>query len=277
MYDTLYKPNFRSEILKKYVPFVLSFLLLAACEETNNSATAEPDTAADTESSEVDSESSEVDTTNSPSKEESGSSQPAEDSATTEDFQSIIPSNWDVDIPTDFPVSEGSYLTAITTTDNNVITINFYETPSKMAINDKTIEQDGTYIGQLTITKYDSKDLASEEIDQTVFDSGQAVDLGYGITGYQDAGAGSLFTSWNEGRWAIIARSLTEKAEESLATAKETVEFLETNMLPVPKDYGTLHVDAEQTGTMAKWQKENYLFAMTDFGEQTLPWMVKFK
>ena len=270
MYDTLYKPNLRSEILKKYVPFVLSFLLLAACEETNNSATAEPDTAADTKSSEVD-------TTNSPSKEESGSSQPAEDSAMTEDFQSVIPSNWDVDIPTDFPVSKGSYLTAITTTDSNAITLNFYETSSKMSVNDKAIKQDGTYIGQLTITKYDSKDLASEEIDQTVFDSGQAVDLGYGITGYQDAGAGSLFTSWNEGRWAIIARSLTEKAEESLATAKETVKFLETNMLPVPKDYGNLHVDAEQTGTMAKWQKENYLFAMTDFGEQTLPWMVKFK
>src|SRR5690606_22313549 len=178
---------------------------------------------------------------------------------------------------TDFPVTKGSYLTAITSTDNDVLTFNFYETPSKLAINDKTIEQEGTYIGQLTITEYNTKELASEEIDQTVFDSGQAVDLGYGITGYQDAGAGSLFTSWNEGRWAIIARSLTEKAEESLNTAKETVEFLETNMLPVPKDYGTLHVDAEQTGTMAKWQKENYLYTMTDFGEDTLRWIVKFK
>lgn len=270
MYDILYKPNLRSETLKKYVPFVLSIFLLAACDETNNSVTAKPNPEADTKTSEVD-------TTNSPSKEESGSSQPAEVSATTEDFQIIIPSNWDVKLPTDFPVSKGSYLTAITTTNNNVITFNFYETPTKIAINDKTIKQNGTYMGQLTITKYDSKELASEEIDQTVFNSGQAVDLGYGITGYQDAGAGSLFTSWNEGRWSIIARSLTEKAEESLATAKETFEFLETNMLPVPKDYGYLHIDAEQTGTMAKWQKENYLYAMTDFGEQTLPWMVKFK
>jgi len=256
--------------MKKYVPFVLSIFLLAACEETNKSTTADPDTAAD-------SKSSEIDTTNSPSKEEPGTSQPEEVSATTEDFQSIIPSEWDVEIPADFPVSKGSYLTAITTTDDDVLTFNFYETPSKLALNDKNIEQDGTYIGQLTITKYGSKELAGKEIDQTVFDSGQTVDLGYGITGYQDAGAGSLFTSWNEGRWAIIARSLTEKAEESLTTAKETVEFLETNMLPIPKDYGYLHVDAEQSGTMAKWQKENYLFAMTDFGEQTLPWMVKFK
>jgi len=270
MYDTLYKSNIRSENLKKYMPFVLSLFLLAACEETNNSATADPDSA-------TDSKSSEVDTTNTPNKEEADSNQPAEDTSTTEDFQSIIPNDWDIDMPTDFPVSEGSFLTAITKTDNDVITFNFYETSEKLAINDKAIEQDGTYIGQVTITKYDSKELAGEEIDQTVFDSGQAVDLGYGITGYQDAGAGSLFTSWNEGRWAMIARSLTEKAEESLALAKETVEFLETNMLPVPKDYGYLHVDAEQTGTMAKWQKEEYLFAMTDFGEQSLPWIVKFK
>ncbi|MEK4386280.1 hypothetical protein MKZ25_10780 [Solibacillus sp. FSL W7-1464] len=257
--------------MKKYVPFILSLFLLAACEETNNSATADPDTAED-------SKSSEAETTNSPSKEEPDSSQSEEEvSATTEDFQRMIPSNWNVEMPTDFPVTKGSYLTAITSTDNDVLTFNFYETPSKLAINDKTIEQEGTYIGQLTITEYNTKELASEEIDQTVFDSGQAVDLGYGITGYQDAGAGSLFTSWNEGRWAIIARSLTEKAEESLNTAKETVEFLETNMLPVPKDYGTLHVDAEQTGTMAKWQKENYLYTMTDFGEDTLRWIVKFK
>lgn len=270
MYDNLYKPNLRSENLKKYVPFVLSVLLLTACNETNNNTTADQDSGADTKSNEVE-------TTNSPNNEETVSNQPAGNTATAEDFQSIIPSNWDVNMPTDFPVSKDSYLTAITTTNNNVITFNFYETPSKLAINDNAIKQSGTYTGQLTITKYDSKELASKEIDQTLYDSGQAVDLGHGITGYQDGGAGSLFTSWNEGRWAIIARSLTEKAEESLNTAKETVEFLETNMLPIPKDYGSLHVDAEQTGTMAKWQKGNYLYTMTDFGEDTLPWIVKFK
>ncbi|WP_234417349.1 MULTISPECIES: hypothetical protein [unclassified Lysinibacillus] len=189
----------------------------------------------------------------------------------------LIPSNWDVKVPTDFPVTKGSYLTAITTANNNVITFNFYETPSQLAINHNNIKQSGKYVGQLTITKYASEKLASAEIDQSVFNEGIAVDLGHGITGYQDAGAGSLFTSWNEGRWAIIARSLTEKATEGLTTAKETVEFLETHTLPIPKDYGSLHVDTEQSGTIAKWQKENYLYSMTDFGKRTLPWVVKFK
>lgn len=256
--------------MKKYLPFAISILLLASCEEANNKPITDQDFASDIKSSEVG-------TTTSPSKVDADPNQTTNSTAKSENFQSIIPGNWDVIMPTDLPVTKGSYLTAITTTNNNDISFNFYETPTKLAINDKDIKQSGRYVGQLTITIYDSKKLVSEEIDQTVFNSGKAIDLGHGITGYQDAGAGSLFTSWNEGRWAIIARSLTEKPEESIATAKGTVEFLETHMLPIPKEYGYLHVDAEHSGTMAKWQKANYLYTMTDFGKQTLPWIVKFK
>lgn len=260
--------NTRSETLKKCLPLAMSMLLLTACNTTDDNAAADQNEAATTTSNIED---------NTDSNQTIYSTTSTKGTATTANFQSIIPSNWAVKMPTDFPVTKGRYLTAITTANNNVITFNFYETPTQLAINNKNIKQNGTYIGQLTITKYASKKLASVEIDQSVFNQGEAVDLGHGITGYQDAGAGSLFTSWNEGRWAIMARSLTEKANESLAIAKETVEFLETHTLPIPKEYGDLHVDAEQSGTLAKWQKENYLYSVTDFGKQTLPWIVKFK
>ncbi|MGE8081958.1 hypothetical protein [Peribacillus loiseleuriae] len=191
--------------------------------------------------------------------------------------QSFIPSDWDITLPTDFAVTQGKYLTAIASLQQDVVTFEFYETDRELAINDPNIKKIGQLIGHLVITKYATAEAASEEIDKTVFTDGKTVNLGHGITGYQDAGAGSLFTSWNEGRWAIIARSTTEKSEESLATAKGTVEFLETHMMPIPKQYGHLHIDAEHTGSLAKWQKQNFVYTLTDFGDKTLNWLVTFK
>ena len=192
-------------------------------------------------------------------------------------FQSLIPSEWDISLPSDFPVTQGMYLTAIASSKENVATFDFYETEKELAINDPEIKKNGQFIGHLEITKFETAEAASEEIDKTVFKDGKTVNLGHGITGYQDGGAGSLFTSWNEGRWAITARSTTEKAEESLATAKETVDFLETNIMPIPKQYGHLHIDAEQSGSLAKWQKQNFVYTLTDFGDKTLNWLVTFK
>ncbi|QCR32472.1 hypothetical protein C1N55_09920 [Lysinibacillus sp. SGAir0095] len=192
-------------------------------------------------------------------------------------FQSIIPSEWNITLPTNFPVTKGKYLTAITSSQQDVVTFDFYETDSELPINDLNIKNNGQFIGHLVITKFATAEAASEEIDKSIFTEGKAVNLGHGITGYQDGGAGSLFTSWNEGRWAIIVRSRTEKSEEGLATAKKTVEFLETNTMPVPKQNGHLHIDAEHKGSLAKWQKQNIVYTLTDFGDRTLNWLVTFK
>ena len=208
---------------------------------------------------------------------ETDTSVSSESAAEPVSFQSEIPSEWDVTLPKDFPVTEGKYLTAITSSEQDVVTFEFYETDRELAINDSNIKKTGQFVGQLVITKYETAEAASEEVDKTVFTHGEAVNLGHGITGYQDGGAGSLFTSWNEGRWAITARSTTEKSEESLATAKETVEFLETNKMPIPKQYGHLHIDAEQSGSLAKWQKQNIVYTLTDFGDKTLDWLVTFE
>ncbi len=192
-------------------------------------------------------------------------------------FQSFVPSEWDITLPSDFPVTQGKYLTALTSSQPDAVTFEFYETDRELAVNDSNIKKIGEFIGRLEITKFATEEAAGEEIDKSVFAGGEAVDLGHGITGYQDGGAGSLFTSWNEGRWAIIARSTTEKSEQSLATAKETVEFLETNKMPIPKQYGHLHIDTEQSGSLAKWQKQNLVYSLTDFGDKTLEWLVTFK
>ncbi|MFJ7859389.1 hypothetical protein ACIQZM_16010 [Peribacillus sp. NPDC097206] len=238
--------------------------------ETDKGQTEEPSTETDKEQTEeVKTETKEADKPN--------TNVASDSKAEKANFQSIIPSDWGIKLPTDFPVTKGKHVTAIASSTQNKATFTFYNTDKQLEINDPKIKETGQLVGKLVITQYKTEKAASEEIDQTVFTDGKAVDLGHGITGYQDAGAGSLFTSWNEGRWAIIARSTTEKSEESLATAKETVEFLETHMMPVPKKYGQLHIDANDTGSLAKWQKQKFVYTLTDFGDNTLNWLVTFK
>ncbi len=257
-------------MMKKHIMIILSVLVMTACASKENDI--------QSQEKEISVELENAKNQGDESKEENVNSEEKERVNEGENFQSNIQNDWDINLPTNFPVTEGKFLTATTSLEQqDAITFHFYETNSKLAINDPTLKEVGEFIGQLVITKYESAQAASDEIDQTVFKDGKAVDLGHGITGYQDAGAGSLFTSWNEGRWAIITRSRTEKSEESLNTAKETVEFLETHMLPIPKEYGSLHIDSELSGSMAKWQKQQYVFEMTDFKEKTLEWLITFE
>ena len=272
--------------MKKLIMLTFVVALMAACgnEEAEKQAPNEEQVVSDVEEVDVENEeqAKEVEesgetATNTDTNAGSKTNGSSDSKSGASSFQSAIPKGWDVTLPSDFPVTNGKHLTAITKTQQDEVTFEFYEVDKEVPINDPNIKKAGQLKGHLAITKYASEEVASKEIDQTIFKQGEKVDLGHGITGYQDAGAGSLFTSWNEGRWAIIARSTTEKAEESVETAKETVEFLEKNTMPIPKQYGELHIDAEHSGSLAKWQKQNLVYSLTDFGDQTLEWLVTFK
>lgn len=273
--------------MKKLIMLTFVIALMAACANDNEAEKQTPNeeqVVSDVEEVDVENEEQATEgkesgetATNTNSNAGSNTNESSESKSEASSFQSAIPSGWDVTLPSDFPVTNGKHLTAITNTQQDEVTFEFYEADKEIPLNDPSIKKAGQLKGHLTITKYASEEAASKEIDQTVFKQGEKVDLGHGITGYQDAGAGSLFTSWNEGRWAIMARSTTEKAEVNVATAKETVEFLEKNTMPIPKQYGELHIDAEHSGSLAKWQKQNLAYSLTDFGDQTLEWLVSFK
>ena len=61
--------------------------------------------------------------------------------------------------------------------------------------------------------------------------SAEETDLGYGITGYMDAGAGSVFLTWHEGRWSFSTRNHNDGngSEEMIALAKQIVVNLKVN------------------------------------------------
>ncbi|WP_144510175.1 hypothetical protein [Bacillus sp. FJAT-22090] len=164
-------------------------------------------------------------------------------------------------LPSEVPLEQGKYLTAKTKSYANSYEVIFYESDEQIALNHETI-QDGQIIARLSAQKYESVQEASEQIAFENFSElgGQPIDLGYGITGYQDAGAGSMWTSWNEGRWAIAAHTRTSEGERGIKLAKEATEFLETHTLPIPKPNGSAHIDVYQSDNRITWQKENIVY-----------------
>jgi hypothetical protein len=84
------------------------------------------------------------------------------------------------------------------------------------------------------------------------------IDLGYGIAGYEDAGAGTQGITWNEGRWTIEVLSPLDKEVDGsgrgLATAKKIVDYLEKHRLPVPHKYGFIQVYTDGRSDYVSWQ-----------------------
>ncbi|WP_312753543.1 hypothetical protein [Rummeliibacillus suwonensis] len=173
-----------------------------------------------------------------------------------------------VKLPTFLPLKDGKYLTATTKGEKNKYTVTFYETDQKVKINDPSLKKlsQKSRIASYKVVKYDSVQKANEVISFENFSKagGQKVNLGHNIIGYQDAGAGALWTGWNEGRWALATHTRTTKPEQGLELAKQAVDFLEDNMLPIPKPNGSIHLDAisPSTENNVKWQNNNTVFTV---------------
>ncbi|MBW1604953.1 hypothetical protein [Lactobacillus sp. Sy-1] len=82
------------------------------------------------------------------------------------------------------------------------------------------------------------------------------VDLGSGVTGVKDAGAGQVFVSFNMGRWSLSVRG-TEVNTSDTATpaAKQMVAYLQSHTLPVPQGYGHVSADIDSNETTVRWQE----------------------
>ncbi|KOY80336.1 hypothetical protein I6G82_20990 [Lysinibacillus macroides] len=169
-----------------------------------------------------------------------------------------------IKMPTMLPVAEDAFLTATTRAEENQIEIIFYESKEDLPINDLRLKDSATVIGRLLVKQYQSAEGASAQIAYNDFsqNGGQEVDLGYSIKGYQDAGAGALWTGWNEGRWALATHTRTDNPEAGVQLAKQVVEYLESHMLPIPKQYGMAQLDVYQSGNLIVWQDERLVYTL---------------
>lgn len=195
----------------------------------------------------------------------------------TEQLKERLP-DWEIALPS-WTIEESRYIGAAVTTEENRVEIQFYRTEEPVPVDDPALV-DLQETALLTIERFASSEEANEQIGFQDYREvgGEPVDLGHGITGYQDAGAGSLFTSWNEGRWAIVARTTTDAPEEGVQLARQAVSFLEAHTLPIPYEHGSLHLDVKKQGDLVKWQKEELVYVLTvTENEPLLEWAVQFE
>ncbi|GIN57866.1 lipoprotein [Lederbergia ruris] len=174
-------------------------------------------------------------------------------------------------LPDHIPLEEGEHLTAATTSENDHYTVTFFASQTPIPINNEQLNDDeaSRQIARLTVQQYNTQEQADEEIAFEDFskNGGNEVDLGYGITGYQDAGAGSLWTGWNEGRWALATHTQTDQAESGEMLARETVTFLEDHSLPIPEKHGFVHLDATGDDQRIIWQKGKIVYQIDQIAD----------
>lgn len=178
-----------------------------------------------------------------------------------------ISTNLNIQLPKSLPLSEGDHLTAVTDSVDNKYEVIFYENDEPIPINNKLLfseENPAEVVARLTVQQYDTQEEANELIAHEEFDeqSGKEVKLGSKLKGYQDAGAGSTWTRFNIGRWAFATHASIQHSERGVALAKDAVDYLQENMLPIPKQNGFIHLDAENDDNRIQWEKEMTVYTI---------------
>ncbi|MDT2758213.1 lipoprotein [Enterococcus xiangfangensis] len=144
------------------------------------------------------------------------------------------------------------------------LTINYYEVGEDVPLNDPSLNGQSP-IARFQRKNFDSNEAAQNEVGQTYDPNGQQVDLGYNITGYQSAGAGSSFLMWQEGNWSLAVQANNLEQENPIPLAKQTVEYLEQAFLPVPHDAGQISLrvaTGDYQSNIVVWQDNQTMYTI---------------
>lgn len=89
------------------------------------------------------------------------------------------------------------------------------------------------------------------------------VNLGDGITGTLNSGAGQQMLQWNEGNWSFTVRASAVQGQDPTPTAKQIVNELQTVYLPAPQNHGVGTFDIATNTYTLTWQKNNKVYSVS--------------
>lgn len=162
------------------------------------------------------------------------------------------------------------YLTAATTStaDQGNFRVLYYAEANAIAVNDLAVNELQP-IASFEKKSYGSDAEAAAAVNQIIDNGGNPIDLGYGIKGYQQGAAGSTFLSWQEGNWSMVVRASNIGGEVAEPLAKEAVAYLETAMLPAPRNVGQISLTASVSDSYQNnsvvWQKGTIVYTIQHF------------
>lgn len=143
-------------------------------------------------------------------------------------------------------------------------------------LNDPTLSSQTPYL-ILSKKTYASKAAAAQAIrhyDDSSTAGLPTVDLGHGLTGTIDAGAGQRYLTWKEGHWQLTVHAAAVNGEDPVPTARHIVELLEQFYLPAPDDRGTgtfeVSVGDGQRPQVLTWMRGNVVYTMEAHSIDTL-------
>ena len=143
-------------------------------------------------------------------------------------------------------------------------------------LNDPTLSSQTPYL-ILSKKTYASKAAAAQAIrhyDDSSTAGLPTVDLGHGLTGTIDAGAGQRYLTWKEGHWQLTVHAAAVNGEDPVPTARHIVELLEQFYLPAPDDRGTgtfeVSVGDGERPQVLTWMRGNVVYTMEAHSIDTL-------
>ena len=124
------------------------------------------------------------------------------------------------------------------------------------------------------IAAYEKKTYATEEeaieaVNQILDLQGEAIDLGYDLTGYLQGAAGSTYLNSQEGHWSLVVRANNTEGEDPVPLAQEVVAYLEQVYLPAPETVGQITLktspsDSYEANTVI-WQDGTVVYQLKHF------------
>lgn len=249
------------------------FLITGCSSQTSpNHNQSSSSTAQQSSSSQADSGQSTSSASNSSSSQANSSSVPNVTTGSTgqvlKDVRSILKNGSELLLPSTLPVEKGKYASAVVKNGSSGNTVSFKQTSQPVKVNDASLTTAQT-VATVKSTTYASTSEAAKQISFHKYgkSDGSPVTLGHNITGYADAGAGTAGTSWNEGRWTLMALSPTSDAQKGIALAKKVVSYLEIHSLPAPHQYGLIQVYTDSRQDYIMWQEGKTVYQLTDVND----------
>ncbi|WP_438714357.1 hypothetical protein [Enterococcus sp. AZ109] len=241
--------------MKKYLVLVSTLLLLAACGGGNTPS----DESLSSSTSSINRTNKTSETQDSSQQATTNSTTSTEDSSAESQLQQAYPNE---QVPAVSAVGAQQNVSMAVREENNGWIVSYYNTESKLPLNDPQL-QNQTPIAQFERLIYSSAEEARAAVAPSFDGGGQAVDLGFGITGYRQSGAGSSFLNWQEGNWNLGVQASNLNDEDPVPLAQQAVEYLETAFLPIPQDAGQISLSAVSSGyesNVVAWQVGNTVY-----------------
>jgi len=171
----------------------------------------------------------------------------------------------DMNLPTDIDHTEGNVVNIASDGNQEKLSVLYFDMSEPLILNSKKLNAE-TPIAQYQKNTYGSSEEAKNAINVTGDQKGASeVDLGYGIKGYQEGAAGSVYTSWQEGNWYLTVRASNVEGQDGVSMAKKVVEYLESASLPAPEEVGQITIDMaadDYTANEITWQVGNEVYAI---------------